>query len=664
MGPPRKNIVVKRKKMHIQLRPHQQEAYDSILESEDMRMIVKMFCGSGKSRVFHKIIVEGNDDLMIVIFPRIALVEQYKRDYIENTEWTMNGISPLYVCSETENSGSAFTTDEDSINTFLEQDGRKLICVTYQSLKTVIDCIEQYDMEIDLAIFDEAHHVIAPQTVKLLQDGPLSVAYRSLFFTATPPPEMDDYDMFGEIVYSYSFFEAVQDGICNPFEIIVQMTSKQVPKNIYEHTFEAYTKTQNGRILAFHSFAEATVEGRTSVIQYSGKKSKDECKKAFGKKSVRLEAVTAKTKDRETILKTFEETSEEDVMILHNCNILGEGIDTKSANMVVFADPKGSKVQIIQNIGRITRRNAQTLHPGTILLPVEIDVNQFTFAMTDEERHAIICEEMRNGGFQIIQNVIAALVQEDPDTTEMILRYPDRFAPSEVEETFKKAGYTKEKQAENLGELFDLPKEATESEVVEKVGGLEIHSQSMEEPIRVVGDGSVKVMETENGFYKMGGSKEKVSAPKRPFGIKYKASDNLGIMWNAKSVQDCMGACVIECTIAEDMWEERRQEWIVQYNKLGRTPNNNSKNLEVKRAGQWQSDQRKNYKKKETCMTPERIKTLEETPDWKWEEEDKWEPQRQNWIEQYNKLGRTPTNNSKNLEEKKSAKWQSNQRTN
>jgi superfamily II DNA or RNA helicase len=112
----------------------------------------------------------------------------------------------------------------------------------------------------------------------------------------------------------------------------------------------------------------------------------------------------------------------------------------------------------------------------------------------------------------------------------------------------------------------------------------------------------------------------------------------------------------------EDNWEIQRQCWIIQYRKIGKIPSEKSKDIDEKKAGKWKQHQRQNYKKKEKCMTQERIKILEETPGWKWEEDDNWEIQRQHWIEQYNKLEKKPSQSSKNKDEKKAGQWQSDQR--
>ena len=69
-------------------------------------------------------------------------------------------------------------------------------------------------------------------------------------------------------------------------------------------------------------------------------------------------------------------------------------------------------------------------------------------------------------------------------------------------------------------------------------------------------------------------------------------------------------------------------------------------------------------KNKESRMTPERITKLEEMEGWRWEEEDVWAIQLENWKRQYKKLGRSPSTHSKDPDEKRAGRWQSNQRNN
>jgi len=106
-------------------------------------------------------------------------------------------------------------------------------------------------------------------------------------------------------------------------------------------------------------------------------------------------------------------------------------------------------------------------------------------------------------------------------------------------------------------------------------------------------------------------------------------------------------------------WEEQKQNWIAQYITLQKGPNKRSKDREEKRAGQWQSNQRRAYHKK--TLSRERVAELEALDGWEWDA-DTWDEQLQHWIIQYEKKGKCPSHGSKNLEEKRAGEWQKSQR--
>ena len=62
-------------------------------------------------------------------------------------------------------------------------------------------------------------------------------------------------------------------------------------------------------------------------------------------------------------------------------------------------------------------------------------------------------------------------------------------------------------------------------------------------------------------------------------------------------------------------------------------------------------------------MTQERIDKLNATEGWKWEEEDSFDYNLENWKTQYQKLNnKNPSKRSKDPEEKRAGKWQSHMR--
>jgi hypothetical protein len=109
------------------------------------------------------------------------------------------------------------------------------------------------------------------------------------------------------------------------------------------------------------------------------------------------------------------------------------------------------------------------------------------------------------------------------------------------------------------------------------------------------------------------------------------------------------------------LFEENLVLWAAKRTELGRDPSQNSKNADEKRLGQWQSNQRKNYKNKN--ISKEHIAALNATDGWVWESTP-FKDNRLLWAAKRTELGRTPSESSKNADEKRLGQWQSNQRKN
>jgi len=111
-----------------------------------------------------------------------------------------------------------------------------------------------------------------------------------------------------------------------------------------------------------------------------------------------------------------------------------------------------------------------------------------------------------------------------------------------------------------------------------------------------------------------------------------------------------------------DTWEIRRQHWAHHYSLLGHTPSPTAKDKEEQKAGQWQSNQRTYCRNKAPCLTDTRIRKLNSTQGWTWENHDTWEDNRKQWAAMYITLGKTPSQSSQDVEEARAGNWQSSQR--
>jgi predicted helicase len=156
--------------------------------------------------------------------------------------------------------------------------------------------------------------------------------------------------------------------------------------------------------------------------------------------------------ERKKILNNFDLTPNNEIYIISSCETIGEGIDTKNANMCVFVDPKSSSVKIIQNIGRIVRKLLGIDKPNsTVLIPCWIDKTKYLECEGDKEKcDDVIRQDMnKDGNFNGILNVLSALKQEDEELYEICLHYPDTFSPQEIKSNLEKQGY---KIADKVGD--------------------------------------------------------------------------------------------------------------------------------------------------------------------------------------------------------------------
>jgi len=114
----------------------------------------------------------------------------------------------------------------------------------------------------------------------------------------------------------------------------------------------------------------------------------------------------------------------------------------------------------------------------------------------------------------------------------------------------------------------------------------------------------------------------------------------------------------MKCLTFDERWDARRVQWTAIYKKLGRYPSPKSEDADEKRSGQWQSNQRKLYKK--NTLSEERVKALNATKEWVWE----YTPFEDNlvqWAAIYKKLGKEPSSYSEDPHEKRSGQWQEHQ---
>ena len=255
--------------MTTNFRDYQQEADDAIyrelLENNNNKCLVKMFCGTGKSRLMRYCRITKNKNIVAYVVPSLSLLEQFYTEYFVKTkDFPLENILKI-SCEE----GS--TTENKEIVKFLKKKKTKIVCVTYQSFETFISSLG--NNKIDVCIFDEAHHAVGKTYSSLIFER--NVCEKQIFFTATPKNangivmyDKDNLDsnMCGALVYDYSYFKGVINGYLNPFEIRIDFYTENTNTSVYESIARAILASTNNRVLTFHS--DVNGDRDTSVLQF------------------------------------------------------------------------------------------------------------------------------------------------------------------------------------------------------------------------------------------------------------------------------------------------------------------------------------------------------------------------------------------------------------
>jgi superfamily II DNA or RNA helicase len=540
----------------MDLRPYQQEAVEGVLNTAG-RCVVKMFCGTGKSRVIATVVLREGKPLSVVVFPSLALVQQFSTDYVMGGAYVdqFANYSILNVSSE-QLVDVQSTTDAGQIRKFCEQNNPKLILVTYQSLEVLLANLG--GKTLDLICYDEAHHVVSPECQQLVFfNESIPATTKQVFFTATPrnsngvtmqDREDPDNNLCGPVVCDYPYLAALDDDWLNSFDVCIDMYTEQSNRSVYAALARAILTRRTSRVLSFHSAVNG--DNATSVWNFvdpaAFQASWDQvCLDEFPSLVGVYRSITfagmdgdTSTADRQRLLHQLDATNDDEVFVLSSCETIGEGVDTKRANLCLFADPKSSSTKIIQNIGRVVRRNAQC-PVSTVLIPCFVNLDDYKGA-DRVKQNELIRENMRSakGDNAMILNVLAALKQEDPDLFDMCLGQQNNPALTEAK-TRK-------------------PRDETTS--------------------------------------------------KRQVGLSIHRSDDIGMLWGVDGSLDftrkfCSVVISCEVSLGLERWREKLalvKQYLTTHKQA---PSKKSKNPDTKPLGFWICNQKKNYTKNAQIMS-------------------------------------------------------------
>ncbi|MBQ7561322.1 MAG: DEAD/DEAH box helicase [Synergistaceae bacterium] len=302
-----------------------------------------------------------------------------------------------------------------------------VIFSTYQSLQVINEIQNMGFPDFDLIICDEAHRT-SGVTMKddedsnfvRVHDNNFIHAKKRLYMTATPKVysesaskkakendaviySMDDSNLFGEDFYSLPFSHAIQENLLTDYRVMIlaidqRALSEPILKLIADRKITADDATKMfgcWRGLSKH-FISSDFEAKnfdplpmktavafTSKIDYSKnfRDSFSDIIDAFKTNynisggvncSVKHVDGTMNMHDRENNLSWLKsEGDNNSCKILSNARCLSEGVDVPALDAIIFLNPKKSKVDIVQAVGRVMRKS-QGKKLGYVILPVVV----------------------------------------------------------------------------------------------------------------------------------------------------------------------------------------------------------------------------------------------------------------------------------------------------
>jgi superfamily II DNA or RNA helicase len=396
-------------------RPHQQEAISAakkhFISDGATRGRLIMPCGTGKSLTAYWIAEALKAKTILVAVPSLALVRQSLADWTR--EFLAHNVLPdwLCVCSdesvgnlerdefvgEVYDLGLPTHTDTNEIAALLRarSNGHKIVFTTYQSSDKLAAAARQARIKFDLAILDEAHKTVGVHSKRfatLLRDKKINIRHR-VFMTATERVfrgerkdvlSMDSERDYGKRFFHLSFKEAIKQRIITDYKVLTMTVSDRRirelidenrilnldPRDLDEAEAQSiaagialkrvYQKHKINHAISFHRSIRAADRFREQ--QDALNRLHD-----IGPKTTNLHISSKKTAgQRSDLLREFVNHKR---ALITNARCLTEGVDVPAIDCVMFADPKESRIDIVQAAGRALRQ-CRGKELGYIVVPL------------------------------------------------------------------------------------------------------------------------------------------------------------------------------------------------------------------------------------------------------------------------------------------------------
>lgn len=434
--------------------PYQGEALSNIaacLDKNDRGTVV-MACGTGKTLVALWAVEQSKAKTILVLVPSLTLMQQTLEEWSVHNSWGKD-FSYLCVCSDPQvdlkNDDAIeidandlpfrIDTDPEIVKNYLGQENGKIKIVfsTYQSSQVVSQATRDV-FEFDIGIFDEAHKTTGSSEGRFslaLKDENIKIRKR-IFLTATPKhydiskrdkhgefkvSSMDDERVYGRRAHTLTFGDAAAKGIICPYKVVITLIDKHqvndfALKNgitIVEGDWvnakwvanqiaisRAVKQTKAKKVITFHSRVEAARKFAGDDV--------NGIKKFLNKFQVFHVNGKQKSNERKDSITKFRNAP---LSLVTNAKCLTEGVDVPAVDMVAFVDPRHSKIDITQAVGRAMRKpRGGDKKIGYIVVPI------FAGDLDNQS----VEEGLKQEDFEDVALILNSLMEQDEELVEII----------------------------------------------------------------------------------------------------------------------------------------------------------------------------------------------------------------------------------------------------
>ncbi|MEU6594532.1 Helicase associated domain protein [Streptomyces sp. NPDC046881] len=410
------------------LRPHQREAVDAVVRALELparstvperglRTQVVMATGSGKTLVAVRSAEELQAGRVLVLVPSLDLLAQTE------AAWREGGrTGPMIGVSSLRGPEASFpnTTDVDELVAWVRPLDKVTVFATYASLG--LGTLERAHAAglpaWSLIVVDEAHRVSGRigKPWAVVHDNTRIPALRRLYMTATPrlwqldddseaapgaPGELvasmedDPQGPFGARCYTLTLSEAIDRGICAPYQVVcVDITDTHLQAAQLLGAEARSDQVRGARLAALQTaLVKASAEEglrRTLVFHHQVREAEafaaglpDVAQRLYAAEpELYPRTVWAnwlcgdhKPGHRRRVLDEFSRGIAADGTVvektfLGSVRVLGEGVDTRECDSVYFADVRGSMPDLVQAVGRALRMQPGEGKVASLVVPV------------------------------------------------------------------------------------------------------------------------------------------------------------------------------------------------------------------------------------------------------------------------------------------------------